>query len=204
MHCFTASGGIAQCIVDQMVLRFCAIMGMRVADWVTFHMSLEGIPRLRKDFFKTRIVNDERAHLRGFAADCLAAMTDIGLFILLVLPRDTAMDGEIRCFCHMFTVIQIFRRCNPADLPRLKRQSAQRHLLYVIVFPLCLKPKVHYMFHISKCWEVWQCLLPCYVAEADHRDVCKIFRFVAMNPSSASNHRGNGPNTKRCFWLYPC
>ena len=135
MHCFTASGGIAQCIVDQMVLRFCAIMGMRVADWDTFHMSLEGIPRLRKDFFKTRIVNDERAHLRGFAADCLAAMTDIGLFILLVLPRDTAMDGEIRCFCHMFTVIQIFRRCNPTDLPRLKREIAQHHLLYIIVFP---------------------------------------------------------------------
>ena len=66
-------------------------------------------------------------------------MTDIGLFILLVLPRDTAMDGEIQCFCHMFTVIQIFRRCNPTDLPRLKREIAQHHLLYIIVFPRCLK-----------------------------------------------------------------
>ena len=78
MHCLTASGGVAQYIVNQMVLRFCAIMGMRVPDLDTFHMALEGIPRLRKELFKTRLVNDGRIHVRGFAADCLAAMARVG------------------------------------------------------------------------------------------------------------------------------
>ena len=33
---------------------------------------------MRKDFFQTRIVNDERSMFRGFASDTLAAMEVIG------------------------------------------------------------------------------------------------------------------------------
>ena len=188
MHCLTASGDIAQYLVNQMVLRFCVALGMEVTDWDDFHMKLEGIPRLRKDFFVTRIVNDSRAHMRGFAADCLSAMTVIGLFILLVvLPKGfTAMNAEIQCFSHMFIILQILRRGNPADLPRLKQEIRLHHFSYITVFPQCLKPKLHYLIHISECWEAWGCLLNCYGAEADHRDVCRIFRFCTKKPSDAS------------------
>ena len=51
MHCCTASGGIAQYLVNQMVPRFCATLGMQPSDWDTFHRQLEGIPRERKDLF---------------------------------------------------------------------------------------------------------------------------------------------------------
>ena len=50
MHCLTASGGIAQYIVNQMVLRFCSIIKIQIADWDAFHMALGGMPRLRKGF----------------------------------------------------------------------------------------------------------------------------------------------------------
>ena len=144
MHCLTASGGVAGYIVNQMVLRFCAALKMELAEWDDFHMKLEGIPRLRKDFFMTRIVNDARAHMRGFAADCLSAMTVIGLFILMVvLPQKfTAMNREIKCFSHMFIILQILRRGNPADLPRLKQEIRLHHLLFIMVFPQCVKPKL--------------------------------------------------------------
>jgi len=188
MHCLTASGGVAGYIVNQMVLRFCAALKMELAEWDDFHMKLEGIPRLRKDFFVTRIVNNSRAHMRGFAADCLSAMTVIGLFILMVvLPKKfTAMNREIKCFSHMFIILQILRRGNPADLPRLKQEIRLHHLLFIMVFPQCVKPKLHYALHIPECWEAWGCLLNCYGAEADHRDVCRIFRFSMKKPSDAS------------------
>ena len=154
MHCCTASGGIAQYLVNQMVLRFCATLGMELSDWDTFHRQLEGIPRQRKDFFRTRIVDDERAHFRGFASDCLVAMSIIGLFILLVIPSTArVMDGEIRCFWHMYTILQILRRGSAADIPRLMWEVAQHHLLYIQFFPLCLKPKLHYLYHVPRCWE---------------------------------------------------
>lgn len=70
---------------------------MQLSDWDTSHMHAEGIPRLRKDVCRTRIVDDERADFRGFASDCLDAMAVIGLFILTAIPRDTrVLDGEIR------------------------------------------------------------------------------------------------------------
>ena len=58
--------------------------------------------------------------------------------------------------------------------------------MYFMVFLLCLKPKLHYLFHVPECWEYWQSLLSCYGAEADHRDVCKIFRFAMDTPSETS------------------
>ena len=96
----------------------------------------------------------------------MAAVAVIDLFILLVFGGDfPAMDGEIRCFWHMFTLLEILRGGNPADLPRLKWDIAQHHLMYIMVFPLCLKPKLHYIFHVPGCWEAWHCLLSCYGAE---------------------------------------
>ena len=127
-------------------------------------------------------------------------MTVIGLFIVLVFGGGVPpMDGEIRCFWHMFTILEILRRGNPADLPRLKWDIAQHHLMYIMVFPLCLKPKLHYIFHVPECWEAWQHLLSCYGADdfcfvpffpvpqrKGHRGVCRIFRFAMRKPSSTS------------------
>ena len=104
----------------------CARKGMPVSEWDEFHKTLlEGIPPLRREFIQTRIVNNERAHFRGFASDTMAAVAVIDLFILLVFGGDfPAMDGKSRSFWHMFTILEIFRRGNPADLTRLRWEIA--------------------------------------------------------------------------------
>ena len=138
MHCLTASGGIAQHMVNQIVLRFSHKLKMPIAAWDDFHRKLQGIqPPLRKDFFQTRIVNRPRANFKAFASDCLAAMDVIGLWLLTVPGMDDCppLEGEIRCFWHMFTIIQILRRGNIADLPRLKKEIEEHHRLYFKVFP---------------------------------------------------------------------
>ena len=110
---------------------------------------------MRKDFFQTRIVNDDTAHFRGVAADTLAAMDVIGLFILMMFDAGdfAAMEGELRCFWHMYTILQILRRGRFADLARLKWEIAQHHLMFFMVYPKCIKPKLHYLFHVPACWE---------------------------------------------------
>ena len=115
-------------------------------------------------------------------------MDVIGLWLVTVPGMDDCppLEGEIRCFWHMFTIIQILRRGNIADLPRLKKEIEERHRLYFKVFPLGLKPKLHFLWHIPDCWAAWQSLISCYGAEADHREVCKIFRFNTKDPSTAS------------------
>ena len=63
----------------------------------------------------------------GFASDTMAAIAAIGLFILLVFGGDfPAMDG--------------------ADLSGINWEIAQHHMLYIMVFPLCLYHKLHYLF----------------------------------------------------------
>ena len=86
----------------------------------------------------------------------------------------------------MFTIIQILRRGDIRDIPRLKEEILQHHMLFIIHFPRCLKPKLHYIFHVPECWEKWQSLISCYGAESDHRDVTRIFRFAMSNPSSTA------------------
>ena len=187
MHCLCTHGGIAQYHVNQFVYRVSLLLRMPLEEWDKFHKTLEGINPLRKDFFQTRINPRDGAHFKGFASDTLAAMTVIALFIILVLGGTCpAIDRDIQCFWHMFNILQILLRGNIADLPRLKWEIAQHHLLYLVVFPSCLKPKLHYLFHVPACWEYWGCLLSCYGAEADHRDVCKIFRFAMNKPSETS------------------
>ena len=93
---------------------------MQLSDWDIFQRHVDGMPELRKDFFQTRIVDDDRAHFRGFASDCLAAASAIGLFIVLVLADGGLLGGEIKCFWHMLTRRHILRRASPADIPRLK------------------------------------------------------------------------------------
>ena len=156
--------------------------------WDELHQTIEGIRPLRKDFFQPRIVNDDTAHFRGFAADTLAAMDVIGLFILIMFDAGdfAAMEGELRCFWHMYTNLQILRRGRFADLARLKWEIAQHHLMFFMVYPKCMKPKLHYLFHVPACWEFWESLISCYGAEAGHRDVCKIFRFNLRKPSTAA------------------
>ena len=61
MHCLTASGGIAQYIVNQLVLRISSILEMELSDWDEFHNNVCGMQRLRWDFFKTRIVDSPKA-----------------------------------------------------------------------------------------------------------------------------------------------
>ena len=81
MHCLAANGGVTQHESNQFILRTCQRKGLPVHAWDEFHQTTEGMRPLRKDFFQTRVVNNDRAHFRGFAADTLAAMDVKGLFI---------------------------------------------------------------------------------------------------------------------------
>ena len=126
MHCLAANGGATQHESNQFILRTCQRKGLPVHAWDEFHQTIRGMRPLRTDFFQTRVVNNDRAHFRGFAADTLAAMDVKGLFILVMFDSGdfAAMEGELRCFWHMYTILQILRRGRFADLDRLKWEIA--------------------------------------------------------------------------------
>mgnify|MGYP003324877957 CR=1 FL=1 len=117
-------------------------------------------------------------------------MAVICLFILIVVlgAAPGVLGDEIRCFWHMFTILQILRRARPTDIPRLRWEILQHHLLYIVLFPLCVKHNLHYLFHVPRCWYIWECLLSCYGADADNRDVSRIFRLAMRDPSSAATY----------------
>ena len=68
----------------------------------------------------------------------------------------------------------------------LGRRLPSTILLYMICFPECLKPKLHFFHHMPDLWEFWKALLSCYGAEADHREACRTFRFAISDPSRTS------------------
>ena len=95
MHCITANSGVTQHEVNQFILRTCQRKGLPVGMWDDFHQTIEGMGPLRPDFFQSRVVNDDTAHLKGMAADTLAAMDVIGLFILIMFDAGDFVAWEV-------------------------------------------------------------------------------------------------------------
>ena len=186
MHSWTASGGIAQHHINQFIRRFLVFLNMSVAALDKFaNIEVKGIERCRKDFFKTRLVDADDAHFRGFATDCLKAISIMAILVDMILPAGVLTE-EVACFLHLRLIITILRNANPAHIHRLLEETIAHHRKYIALYPDCVKPKLHACLHVAHSWSFHLALLSCYGAEADHRPTCRVYRFALSNPSKTS------------------
>jgi hypothetical protein len=133
-HNGVGSGGIGQYELNQF-LRAIKRAGISLADVDAFSRSLtfpRGEPKLRGDFFQTRVRDKPGSHIRAFASEVLTATTVVGLFSDQILKPMGVLENHTACFDVWRTIVDILRMDEGAlqHLPLLERSMAQHAVLF--------------------------------------------------------------------------
>lgn len=178
MHCLLASGGVGQYEVNQ-VVREIVKEGIAVSQLDEFCSSVQ-VPssraRLTKTFFKDRLVNKDDAHIRAFASEVLSAITVLGIFMDVVIKPMGKMPVHCACFDRLREIVNMLSRGDEVCtcIPELRDVVGAHHIAFVALYPQCVKPKIHYLWHTVDRIDEFQCNLSCFGPERRHRDAKRI------------------------------
>jgi hypothetical protein len=172
-HNGVGSGGIGQYELNQFV-RHIMRLGITANDLDEFAKSMSfprGEPKLRANFFETRIVNRDGAHIRAFASEVLTATTIIGRFSDQVLKPQGALRDHVECFDKWRIIIDILRMDQDGmrHLELLDRAMAEHHESFLVLYGDCAKFKPHGFRHVLDSFRRFQVALSCFACERRHR-----------------------------------
>ena len=93
-----------------------------------------------------------------FAGEMLNVVTVLVLFAELVLQPAGILPEHCLCLQHMHVVLSILRLQDRAvhHLRQLQEALRAHFDLCVSLYPVCLKPKLHYMWHVAACISKWR------------------------------------------------
>jgi len=171
-HCLWSSGGVGQFHINQFVRRITTRTALTLEDLDDFAHKIRGAHKLRKPFFCERVVDDDFACLRGFASEMLTCVRTLMLFVQVVLKASEGaarIAREIECFEQLSTVAECLRRGKQADAQIALQAWQEHHDLFVELYPLCAKPKLHYTWHAILSWLWHGVLITGFGAESEHR-----------------------------------
>jgi hypothetical protein len=174
MHCLVASGGVAQYECNQFcrALTEAGISLMQVDEFAGQTILPSSWSRLPKTFFRDRIVDHPGKHMKAFASEVITAVSILGLFVDTVLRPLGALAQNIVCFDYMRSIVAVLKSGDDACklVGELRRLLQLHHTAFQILYPTCVKPKVHYLKHCVDCLGRFQCNLNCFGPERKHKD----------------------------------
>ena len=206
MHTWCSSGGVAQFHVNQYVLVLLETFKMTLGELDIFALKIKlpsCCPQLSKNFFTDRIVDRTWSHMKGFAADVLAAVHVLGMLTQILILPSGLLPEHAACFQHMQVIFTIYKQADIKHLAKARTACKVHRELFYKLYPSCSKPKLHYTHHINDNWEEFEVLMSCFGAEADHKHPKRIFNFAYNNSCSTATQYGlrelfagvNDPNT---------
>ena len=185
MHCLVSSGGIAQYEINQLVRQLKTI-GVNPDDIDTFSRTIvwpKSASRLPTVFFKKRCVDKPESHIRAFAGETLSAVVALGAFADAVVKPLGLLPEFTACFDMLRNIVDILQKGEGAFLKMevLKKAMRDHHIMYLELYPLCAKPKLHYLRHIPECLERHGVSLSCFASERKHKQSKMIATFCYKN-----------------------
>jgi hypothetical protein len=132
--------------------------------------------KLTPRFFEERTVPSNRKEMRAFASEVVLASAVLNLFITLVAGPVSACADHIAGFRYLAAMIEILKTGEDV-VPRvleLKRLVRLHHAEFQRLYPLCMKPKVHYLKHCIDCMQRFRINLSCFGPERKHKDMCDL------------------------------
>jgi len=191
-HCLMASGGIAQYSINQFVLSIIRKTDMELKDFDEFATDIKVVgTRLSKTWFVDRIVDDVAGCFRGFASECFSVADTLALFVDVVLEPmgNQELAAEIKCFRHLVTLLQCIRGGTLEDAHKALDANLKHHHDFMILYPLCGKPKLHYTWHGILSWIFWKVLITTFGAESEHKAPKRLMHHCYNNcTKTASAH----------------
>ena len=179
MHTMLSSGGVAQYELNQLIRRIRRLspdgnIDSSIESFLKQHVHFPKAQRLAFVLnldLKERVVDKDDRHIRAFASEMIMLVVGIGMWCRMFLVPRNLLAEEVQCFELLGRIIYILRMgpraVRKAEL--LQRLIVRHHRLFVRLYPLEAKPKVHYLLHIPGCLHRFKVNLSCFVTERRHK-----------------------------------
>ena len=186
-HCLTASGGVAQYHLNQLVLSIMEKTSFTLEDLDSFAKKVT-LPRswskLSKTFFQDRIVHQKTAHMRAFASEVSLAVDVLGLFVEMIIgPSECAavLSAEITCFNHLKELLDHISKGTYEHAHPALDACQKHHQCFLALYQVCATPKLHYTWHAILTWIALGVLVTCLGAEAEHKQPKRVMAHSYKN-----------------------
>ena len=175
MHVLMASGGVAQYTTNKFIYELKHAHNISPDDLDRFQANIIW-PKtcqkpLTKKFFKDRFVDDPGAHIKTFAAEMFSVLAVLELFVEMVLEPRTAMVEQCMCLKAMRKIVCILNLGSQAvdKVKELRAAIMTRFNLFTRLNPECVKPKLHFLWHVPDQIEKDKSNICCFGPERRHR-----------------------------------
>ena len=148
-------------------------------------------------FFRDRVVNKDQAHMRAFASEVISVISALGIFVDVVVKPSGVVAANVVCFDRLREIVGLLTSGDQAvkNVDVLKRTLLAHHDCYAMLYPQCMKPKIHYLKHAVDCIQKFVCNLSCFGPERKHRDAKQI---AACSYNKAFRANYNCRNASKC------
>ncbi|CAK0865691.1 unnamed protein product [Prorocentrum cordatum] len=175
MHVLMASGGVAQYTANKFIYELKHAHNISLDDLDRFNGTIiwpKTCPKpLTKKFFKDRFVDDVGGHLRCFASEMSSVLAVLELFADMVLEPQIAMVEQCMCLKAMRKIVCILNLDSKAvgKVNELRAAIVIHFKLFTRLNPECVKPKLHFLWHVPDQIERDNSNLSCFGPERRHR-----------------------------------
>lgn len=182
MHCMFASGGVAQYNVNAFLLEIVRV-GLPLADIDEFAAKIttpSSKQKLTRTFFQDRTVLRDGAHIKAFASEMITAIQVLGIFSDVVLLPMGVLGSHIKCFdlLRELSGTLVMGDVVATMLGRAREVMQNHHEKLAELYPLVVKPKIHYLKHSFDSIERLGVNLSCFGPERRHKDAKRIAEFA--------------------------
>ena len=202
MHVLVASGGVAQYEVNEFVkkIRGAGIRLKILDEFASNVLMPKSRSKLPTTFFQDRINNEDNSCIRGFAAEMLTCIPILALFNDTILEPAGLLSEHVLCFRYLATIMDILGKNAVNDLlPQLRRYIDDHGLLFQRLYPQCVKPKYHWLFHLPENIEDFKMNMSCFSPERKHRAVKTIAAHVFNEHAGDNITLRTGYETLKAF-----
>lgn len=180
MHVLIASGGLAQYEINQFVkeIRGLGIALKQLDEFGSAVVLPKSRTKLPSTFFQDRLCEDDDSCIRGFASEMLVCISILSLFNETVLKPARLLPEHVTCFGYLADIMDLLGKQGADVVPPLRRAIDAHALLYEKLYPRCVKPKYHWLFHVPDNIEAFNINMSCFAPERKHRAVKAIAAHV--------------------------
>lgn len=130
----------------------------------------------------SRTQNSPNAHVKAFASEILTLIVCLIAFSDFVLLPQRVLLREVRCLRTLHTITFILQDSELAVAcacsGRLDQLFKSHTEQFLVLYPSCAKPKIHYGNSVPKQLRVWRQHLNCFATERRHKQSKRLAAFI--------------------------
>jgi hypothetical protein len=119
--------------------------------------------------------------MKAFGSETLSCVDVLGMFVEMVLEPANILMAEVECFKHLQDLARHLSKSTYEHAHPALEACRKHHQAFVALYPLCAKPKLHYLWHSILSWIKFGHLIACLGAESEHKLPKRIMHFAYKN-----------------------